>query len=79
MFTFQGRPWEADELRLKSFKDLHTLWYVAAREQNLLATQKEEARRMGVSMREMQVPIEKVRSVRECESVVTFFFPTIPI
>jgi large subunit ribosomal protein L47 len=62
---FQGRAWDASELRLKSFKDLHTLWYVAAREQNLLATQKEEVRRMGVSLTEMQVPIEKVRNVCE--------------
>jgi large subunit ribosomal protein L47 len=29
-------------------RDLHTLWYVVLRERNLLATQKEEARRMGI-------------------------------
>jgi large subunit ribosomal protein L47 len=61
----QGRPWKASELRLKSFKDLHTLWYVAAREQNLLATQKEEVRRLGVSNTDMQVPPDKVRNVRQ--------------
>jgi large subunit ribosomal protein L47 len=33
---------------LKSFKDLHTLWYVTLRERNLLATQREEARRAGI-------------------------------
>ena len=61
----QGRAWEASELRLKSFKDLHTLWYVAAREQNLLASQKEEVRRMGSSMNEVHATIVKVRNVRE--------------
>ncbi|KAF6755962.1 mitochondrial 39-S ribosomal protein L47 (MRP-L47)-domain-containing protein [Ephemerocybe angulata] len=42
-----GRAWRASELRLKSFKDLHTLWYVTLRERNLLASQREEARKAG--------------------------------
>lgn len=44
-----GRSWTASELRRKSFKDLHMLWYVLTRERNLLATQREEARRTGIT------------------------------
>lgn len=62
-YSVIGRAWEAAELRNKSFKDLHTLWYVGLRERNLLATQKEEARRMGVSNVDLQVPMSKVRAV----------------
>ena len=51
-------------MRNKSFKDLHTLWYVALREKNLLATQKEEVRRMGVTSTDLQVSKEKVHHVR---------------
>ncbi|KIM23471.1 hypothetical protein M408DRAFT_320752 [Serendipita vermifera MAFF 305830] len=41
-----SRAWTAAELRRKSFRDLHILWYLARREINLLATQRAEIKRL---------------------------------
>ena len=35
-------------MRTKSFAELHTLWYVLVKERNVLATQREERRRLGL-------------------------------
>jgi large subunit ribosomal protein L47 len=47
--TSAGRAWSAAELRRKSFRDLHTLWYVLLRERNLIATQMESYRRSSIA------------------------------
>lgn len=43
-----GRSWTSKELRQKSFEDLHILWYKLIREKNVLATQREERRRLNI-------------------------------
>ncbi|KAG8813487.1 54S ribosomal protein L4 mitochondrial [Serendipita sp. 399] len=42
----RSRAWTTAELRRKSFRDLHIIWYMCQRERNLLATQKAELRRL---------------------------------
>ncbi|KAI8808479.1 mitochondrial 39-S ribosomal protein L47 (MRP-L47)-domain-containing protein, partial [Cladochytrium replicatum] len=40
-----GRAWKCAELRLKSFDDLHKLWWVCLKERNRLFSQQGEAKR----------------------------------
>ncbi|GAA93941.1 uncharacterized protein L969DRAFT_42989 [Mixia osmundae IAM 14324] len=59
-----SRAWTANELRGKTFDELHELWYVLCIERNLLDTQYIEVRRHGSSQVAMTTLPHKRRQVK---------------
>ena len=45
-----GRSWSAEDLRRKSWDDLHKLWYVLLKERNLLLSERDRYRAVGQIM-----------------------------
>jgi len=65
----------AAELRRKSFRDLHTLWYVLLRERNLIATQMESYRRASVTRGLVENVEKRAYQVRPCGGFFRAFGP----
>lgn len=65
-----GRAWRTSELRLKSFNDLHSLWYILIKERNVLLTEKAWCKTNGrywtngpSNMTKVRVSMARVKSV----------------
>lgn len=50
-----GRGWKVEELRRKSWEDLHALWWTCCRERNMLATSKAELERTKLGFGEREI------------------------
>ena len=52
---------------MKSFAELHTLWYLCLRERNTFATVKEERKRWNIHKRMTQMDVGRAdKAVRRC-------------
>lgn len=64
-----GRSWRASELRLKSFEDLHALWFVLLKERNVLETERWVARKAKSQMlnparlKKVRVSMSRIKTI----------------
>lgn len=64
-----GRAWTAAELRLKSFNDLHCLWFMCIKERNMLLTERLYYKQIGQSqpdphrLKKIKATMARIRAV----------------
>ncbi|KAG6002875.1 hypothetical protein E4U43_001023 [Claviceps pusilla] len=69
-----GRAWTVEELRKKSWEDLHSLWWVCCKERNMLATSKVELAKgkLGFGEKELEARDEEVmKTMRAIKHALT--------
>ncbi|KAI4123061.1 MAG: hypothetical protein LQ338_005457 [Usnochroma carphineum] len=64
-----GRPWVVEELRHKSWEDLHSLWWLCCKERNILASQEYERKRLKAGFGDAEI-MDRNRAVKQTQKAI---------